>query len=133
MLLAAVPVLTWLSSGTSRRLMVNIVPDDSWLLSTPARARPPRVHASKVPSSTNDAAGKWGLGNAPNFKFDFAVPGWRDAAGVNAQLGTSVSKDKKLKLIGMDEVFNGTFSARQDSITWCAEGESSVTQCRAAC
>lgn len=122
-LLAAVPVLTWLSSGTSRRLMVNIRPDDSWLLSTPAHPRPPRVHAHKVPASTNDAAGKWGLAGAPTFNLDFAVQGWRDAAGVKAQLGVTVPEDKKLKLIGMDEVFNGTFGARRDSIAWCAEGE----------
>ncbi|PWN38817.1 hypothetical protein IE81DRAFT_74309, partial [Ceraceosorus guamensis] len=123
-LLAAIPILTWLSGGSLSRIVVLIKPDEAWTL--PLYAHPKSAHfkLAKFSASSNDAAGSFGLAHADHFDFDYAVPGWKDAEAAARFNDVSLpAGETGKKLPSMEELFNGTFSHELGDLKWSKEGE----------
>ncbi|CAO1633202.1 unnamed protein product [Sympodiomycopsis kandeliae] len=91
----------------------------------------PIPSAKKYKYSTNDQSGKFGIGNAPGFKFREEVAGWSTPSEADEQNGFPAGTTEKslldqgwtkgLKPITLDAIFNETFVYDEEDLQWSAE------------
>ncbi|KAN0063703.1 Dipeptidyl peptidase 4 [Thecaphora frezii] len=123
----SIPLLYWLSSASSSPSFSSSV-----LTSEVHESASIGVHtsnATKLPASTNDAKGGWGLGRAPGFRINFQIPGWQTAAQAAAGTGLSSSKVANFKASGgkdlmpldLNTVLGGTLRPQSEELAWLAE------------
>lgn len=125
-----IPLLTWLASShrTPWSEIELTIPGPA--IAVPQIAAVPS--AKKFAPSSNDASGRFGLKNAQGFIFREEVSGWSTPAKADQRNGYPAGttkteltkqgwKNKGLKPVTMDEIFNGTFSHSVEDLNWSAE------------
>ncbi|CAO1615015.1 unnamed protein product [Parajaminaea phylloscopi] len=129
----------WLSSpargstsavASGQTILIDGLADQRYLGSAQSHSPASLPVPKKHPSSTNDAAGNYGLLHAPDFSFSEAVRGWSTPKEADEALSLKPGSTQDLLLrnglksmrpVTMDAVFNGTFAVEDISLRWSAE------------
>ncbi|EPQ27092.1 uncharacterized protein PFL1_05376 [Pseudozyma flocculosa PF-1] len=122
----AIPLLQWLSS--SGPYEVDSTAGGSSVHAS--QGKPPAASGvAKVPASSNDGGGHWGLAHFEHARVNFEVPGWDSVAEAAAGTGLSESEvssfktadGKDLMPLDLDIVLGGTLRPQREDLTWSAE------------